>query len=160
MNFLLSSVAGSQGSLHTFFVSLNFPCLSFMQVDGGALLGVDILQRPESVIAARHQKRRPYSTQKTSYNPSLRKLCGNVLFNWLVVIPFGLLILHYGCKTIPGIGVYVSRDLPGIREVVVKSILGVFMSDMCFFYSHWFLHTKFMYTRVHKIHHDFKVIHV
>ena len=50
-----------------------------------------------------------------------------------------------------------SRELPSAASVIFHTVVGAFVVDMCFFYSHWMLHSKFFYPRVHKVHHDFKV---
>mmetsp|Transcript_2430 Transcript_2430/g.3291 ORF Transcript_2430/g.3291 Transcript_2430/m.3291 type:complete len:228 (-) Transcript_2430:1730-2413(-) len=104
------------------------------------------------------QKQRPYSLERTSWNPSFPQLVKNVMINWLFVIPPGLYFLQKVLRPI-GLGVYVSRELPSWQEVVFHVIVSPFIVEFTFFVSHYWLHTKPLYARVHKVHHDFKAPH-
>mmetsp|Transcript_9128 Transcript_9128/g.10428 ORF Transcript_9128/g.10428 Transcript_9128/m.10428 type:complete len:283 (-) Transcript_9128:776-1624(-) len=125
---------------------------------GGLYLILDVTKKPSWMYKRKHQNKRDYSLQKTSYNPSFLQLLKVVLFNWLVVIPAGLYFLQKTMKPL-GLGVYVSKELPSLTEVVFHTLIAPFATEVTFFVSHYWLHTKPLYKRVHKVHHDFKSPH-
>lgn len=101
------------------------------------------------------QPTRPMSFSKTSYGSDFKKLVKTVMINWLLVIPAGLYMMQRVLRPI-GLGVYVSRELPSIQAIIFHQLAGRYIIDFLFFHSHYALHSKFFYKRVHKVHHEFK----
>ena len=78
-----------------------------------------------------------------------------VNINWFLVILPGLYFMQVTLRPL-GLGVYVSRELPSVFEIVLHTIIANPFVDVLFFHSHYALHTKWLYARVHKVHHEFK----
>jgi len=88
---------------------------------------------------------------KAHSRPAFGKLIRNLLINTCLVPVIGLVI---------GLSVTLKPsdfEIPGPFEMFLSTIAGVFTNEICFFYGHWLMHAnKFLYGRVHKVHHEFK----
>ena len=113
------------------------------------------LLKAVGLVKHKLQPTRPMKFEKTNYNAGFSDLVKNVLINWLVVIPLGLLALQIIFKRF-GLGVYVSKELPSIWDILPRSILGMLLVDVLFYHSHFLLHQKPFYVWIHKKHHEFK----
>jgi len=50
-----------------------------------------------------------------------------------------------------------EEDLPSWREVAWSTPVFALASEIFFYYNHRLLHSSWLYARVHKLHHEFKV---
>lgn len=103
----------------------------------------------------KHQSNSPLSFQKTKYAPSFKTLMKGVFFNWTCVILPTLYVTQKLLKQV-GLGVYVSKELPGLGETILKLAIALPLSDIFFYTSHYILHKPWFYKRIHKIHHEYK----
>jgi sterol desaturase/sphingolipid hydroxylase (fatty acid hydroxylase superfamily) len=85
----------------------------------------------------------------------LKKCILIVLFNQLFVVLPGLCTLDYFSKLGFLRGIRFEEQLPSIMEVFIHAIASALCVEIGFFYSHYALHSPWLYSRVHKIHHEF-----
>lgn len=136
----------------TYWLCTNF--LTCFTLDGLLLLFVE-KQQGLVFKVRKHQPGRPMSFKKTNYGPSFATLFRNVMFNWICVI----LPTLYGMQVVGkyfGVGIYVARELPDWKLVLVHLLVAPLLTDITFYHSHYMLHLPWFYKRVHKVHHEFK----
>ena len=44
--------------------------------------------------------------------------------------------------------------MPSLMKIIFELLIFTLIEEIFFFYSHWALHTKHLYKRFHKIHHE------
>lgn len=95
-----------------------------------------------------------YKLQKEPLDPSVLPRMWRVLL-WGMVLGLAPVAAAFGAATAAG-RVRVTPELPPLREVVVHFVAFILMEEVMFFYSHKILHLPALYSRFHKIHHEFK----
>ncbi|EEP77018.1 predicted protein [Uncinocarpus reesii 1704] len=95
--------------------------------------------------------------QQESKQPSKRQMisCLKLVFgNQAYLIGSHFLLLHF-LKYKFSI-FRMDPQLPSILEVVVQCTVGALLREVLFYYVHRLMHTKMLYRKVHRVHHEFR----
>jgi sterol desaturase/sphingolipid hydroxylase (fatty acid hydroxylase superfamily) len=95
----------------------------------------------------------PWKQNKEKWNTQLKKAIKTVCFNSLILLPLFLLpnIITDECPHR-----YDRESLPGLYEIISQIAICMIIEDFFFYLSHRLLHTDYFYSKIHKIHHEFK----
>jgi len=94
----------------------------------------------------------PWEVDKEKWNAQFKKTIP-VLFINNFVINFTLLIPDLITNTTPYR--YDINTIPSYFEIFYQLILCMFTRDFIFYCTHRILHTKYFYSKIHKIHHEY-----
>jgi len=113
------------------------------------LIFLDMTGRPKYLLRYKIQDAKEVPLPKWKMWKCLRVVLRNHIF---ITIP-GMGVLYYlmqlrGCSF--------GRELPTFHWVLFELVVYSLVEELGFFYSHWLLHSPFMYARVHKFHHEWK----
>jgi len=88
---------------------------------------------------------------KAYSRPPTGKLIRNVLINTCLV-PIIALVIGLNVSFVPS-----DFEIPGPFEMLLSALTSIYFNEIFFFYGHWMFHAnKFLYAKVHKVHHEFK----
>ena len=108
-------------------------------------LAIDLLQ-PASIYKYKIQP-------NVRATPAMLKRCAAVVLFNQVVVAGGLLYVTYPLMVRRGM--HASPTLPSVAELAWSLVVSVLVEEVAFYYSHRLFHTKVLYRRVHKLHHQF-----
>ncbi|KZC03814.1 Uncharacterized protein C5orf4 like protein [Dufourea novaeangliae] len=114
---------------------------------GGIYTILDITNRP---AALRKYKIQP-GTNEPVNRTELCKVIAQVLFNQIIVgIPLAYVSYHF----MEWRGYPPVRELPTFHWVLVEIAIHILCEEIGFYYSHRFLHSRYLYKYIHKQHHE------
>jgi len=120
-----------------------------------AFLFLDLNRYPTVLYKYKLQDKISFQVKGGRGNPSSKKLFLNLFLNHVcVLLPMNIL-LYYLSKWNIVPSKFRLGTLPSFFEILWQVVLFVFLEEIGFFYSHWLFHAKPLYTRFHKIHHEF-----
>ncbi|XP_046394002.1 fatty acid hydroxylase domain-containing protein 2 isoform X2 [Ischnura elegans] len=114
---------------------------------GGIYTLLDLTNKP---AALRRYKIQP-GTNEPVDNKRLMKVIANVLFNQIIVgLPFAYISLYL----LKWRGLQPIRELPTFHWVLFEMAILILVEEIGFYYSHRFLHNRYLYKVIHKKHHE------
>eukprot|EP00127_Corallochytrium_limacisporum_P004534 Clim_evm4s167 gene=Clim_evmTU4s167 len=126
----------------------------FMIVHGVCYFGLGILH----LAAWKHGWFKQYKIQEEKFPDEqlLKTAIKKAIFTQMILQPIGLYYLWEPLHTRLGVE-RLMGPLPSLWEVLWQNLFFAAVEDTLFFWSHWFLHRKFIYKYIHKQHHEFNV---
>jgi len=94
----------------------------------------------------------PWQSDPEAWNIQLKKTIKQLLFNHLVVLP-GLMIPNVLFNVCP---YRLDAELPSYWEIIPQLVFCMLCEDFSFYWSHRFLHSDKLYSKIHKMHHEYK----
>ncbi len=94
----------------------------------------------------------PWQSDPTAWNIQLKKTIKQLLFNHLIVLPVIMIpnIIFNVCPY------RLEPELPSYWEIIPQLVFCMLCEDFSFYWSHRFLHSDLLYSKIHKIHHEHK----
>eukprot|EP00756_Hemistasia_phaeocysticola_P036812 Hpha_TRINITY_DN16661_c1_g1::TRINITY_DN16661_c1_g1_i1::g.180455::m.180455/K07750/E1.14.13.72, SC4MOL, ERG25; methylsterol monooxygenase len=81
------------------------------------------------------------------------RIAGNVGFNLVLTFPYLIGVVLY--TTTFDMGFVIERSLPSYEDMAWQVWVFIVADEVFFYYGHYFLHTRWMYSWCHKVHHEF-----
>jgi sterol desaturase/sphingolipid hydroxylase (fatty acid hydroxylase superfamily) len=94
----------------------------------------------------------PWKVDKEKWNKQIKKTLVRVFINNFILLPLFLIpdIISNACPFRLD-----TQSFPTYLEMISQMAICMLVEDFVFYSSHWLLHRKFFYSRVHKIHHEY-----
>lgn len=94
----------------------------------------------------------PWQVDKQKWNSQIKKAIIRVAFNNGLLMPIFLLpdLLSDNCPLRLD-----PKSIPNYFEIFWQMCFCMFIEDFTFYLSHRLLHTRYFYSKIHKIHHEF-----
>eukprot|EP00998_Keelungia_sp_KM082_P005736 NODE_2035_length_1153_cov_68.011696_g2018_i0.p1 GENE.NODE_2035_length_1153_cov_68.011696_g2018_i0~~NODE_2035_length_1153_cov_68.011696_g2018_i0.p1 ORF type:complete len:305 (-),score=36.29 NODE_2035_length_1153_cov_68.011696_g2018_i0:166-1080(-) len=120
-------------------------------VNGLLWLVLNIYNQPAILQQFKIQSGKGFDTNK------IASVVKNLLIGqFLVMIPAVMLIATVNPLLLSyGMGVKVTPELPSSASITWGLLALVVTDEVLFFYSHWALHQPGVYSRIHRVHHEF-----
>lgn len=144
---MLSNLASSEFLIFTITLLLSFE-LPFW-IFNGYLLYIQS-EYSDQFEKYRLQKRKPKLNSKQQpemFNTIIRQTIGQQ-----IVMILATPLIYYLLKWR---GLEISATLPDLKTMILHLLIFIFSEDALFFWSHYLLHTKFLFNTVHYRHHKF-----
>jgi len=94
----------------------------------------------------------PWKVDQEKWNKQIKKALLRVFFNNFILLPLFLIpdLISNKCPLR-----YDTQSFPSMLEMISQMAICMLVEDFIFYCSHWLLHRKYFYGKIHKIHHEF-----
>ncbi|XP_017410992.1 methylsterol monooxygenase 2-2 [Vigna angularis] len=146
---MASLVQSSWQFLITHFSEFQLACLGTFFLHEG----VFFLSGLPYMMLERSRWLSKYKIQAKNNSPAAQKKCisGLMLYHFGVNLP--VMIISY--PLLKRMGMQISLPLPSWKIILTQIIFYFILEDFVFYWGHRMLHTKWLYTNVHSVHHEY-----
>ncbi|XP_014493574.1 methylsterol monooxygenase 2-2 [Vigna radiata var. radiata] len=146
---MASLVQSSWQFLITHFSEFQLACLGTFFLHEG----VFFLSGLPYMMLERSRWLSKYKIQEKNNSPAAQKKCisGLILYHFGVNLP--VMIISY--PLLKRMGMQISLPLPSWKIILTQIIFYFILEDFVFYWGHRILHTKWLYTNVHSVHHEY-----
>lgn len=97
----------------------------------------------------------PWDDNYQKWKEQLIRTFYNLFFNQCIILPLSLSIYYYNgiCPNS-----FLGIDLPTIDIMIFHILIFILCEDFTFYWAHRLLHHKFFYNKIHKIHHQYRLV--